>query len=86
MSEKTVAEVRKVLAQHARLPVSADSLSVDDDLFQAGMSSHASVNVMLAIEDAFDVEFPDAMLTREVFATIDAISGAVTELRAEQAA
>ena len=62
------------------------SLSDDADLYQAGMTSHASVNVMLALEDAFDVEFPDAMLKRSVFESIAAIDAALTELRAERSA
>ena len=45
------------------------------------MSSHASVNVMLALEDTFDIEFPDVMLKRSVFESIAAIDAAVTELR-----
>ncbi|MHB8658190.1 MAG: acyl carrier protein [Solirubrobacteraceae bacterium] len=40
---------------------------------------------MLALEDAFDLEFPDRMLRRSVFETIAAIEAAVCELR-EQAA
>ena len=50
--------IRDVLEAHGRLLVSLSNLSDDDDLFENGMTSHASVNVMLAIEDAFDVEFP----------------------------
>jgi acyl carrier protein len=79
-------EIRQVLRDHARLPVDADSIDVQADLFQAGMSSHASVNVMLALEDAFDIEFPDAMLKRSVFESIAAIASAVSEIRAEEAA
>jgi len=69
-----------VLAQQARL--SHDALTLDDtaDLYQAGMTSHASVNVMLALEAEFDVEFPDHMLTRAVFASISAITAAVARL------
>ncbi len=63
--------------------VPADTLGRDDDLYQAGMSSHASVTVMLALEDHFDLEFPDRMLTREVFASIAAIEAAITELTGE---
>jgi acyl carrier protein len=37
--------------------------------------------VMLAVEDAFDIEFPDAMLKRSVFESIAAIRAAVTELQ-----
>jgi acyl carrier protein len=73
-------QIRAVLRDHARLPVDVESLNDDADLFAAGMSSHASVNVMLALEDTFDVEFPDAMLKRSVFESISAIDAAVTEL------
>ena len=53
-------QIRGVLREHARLPVDVDTLDDDADLFAAGMTSHASVNLMLALEDAFDLEFPDA--------------------------
>jgi acyl carrier protein len=74
-------EIRTVLRDHARLPVDIDTVGGDADLFAAGMSSHASVNVMLALEDTFDIEFPDAMLKRSVFESISAIDTAVSELR-----
>jgi acyl carrier protein len=80
MEGEISAGVRQVLRDHARLPVDVDVLGEDTDLFQAGMSSHASVNVMLALEDRFDVEFPDQMLKRSVFESIGAIAGAVGQL------
>ena len=80
MSEETKVEIRRVLSEHARLPVEADTLADDTDLFAAGMTSHASVNLMLALEDAFDLEFPDRMLTRSVFESIAAIDAAIAEL------
>ena len=49
------------------------------------MTSHASVNVMLALEDAFEVEFPDELLTKQTFCTIATIRDAVTGMQ-EQAA
>lgn len=79
------AQIRQVLRDHARLPVDVDQIGDDVDLFGAGMSSHASVNVMLALEDAFDVEFPDRMLRREVFESVAAIASAVGELQASLA-
>jgi len=42
--------IREVLADHGRLALPVESLSDDTDLFGAGMTSHASVNVMLALE------------------------------------
>jgi acyl carrier protein len=72
--------VRDVLREHGRLSRPIDELSVDADLYQAGMTSHASVNVMLALEGAFDVEFADHMLKRSVFSSVAAIRDAVSEL------
>jgi acyl carrier protein len=72
--------IRKVLEENGRLPVEVATLSDDDDLYAAGLTSHASVNVMLALEDEFDIEFPDEMLRKSTFASISAIAGAVTEI------
>jgi acyl carrier protein len=85
MNATLSAEIRQVVQQHARLPVDVDSLDDNADLFQAGMSSHASVSVMLALEDTFDVEFPDVMLKRDAFASIAAIADALTSLGAAAA-
>ena len=56
------------------------SIFIQTDLYQAGMSSHASVNLMLALEDAFDLEFPERLLRRQTFESIAAIREAVEEL------
>ena len=85
MSDSLGQSIREVLRNHARLPVDVDSLADGDDLFQAGMSSHASVNVMLALEDSFDLEFPDSMLKRSVFESVSAIEAAVGELQRQMA-
>ncbi len=73
--------IRVVLDQHARLPSGTSTLGANDDLFAAGMTSHASVSVMLALEDAFDLEFPDEMLKRSVFASVTSIAAAVSQLQ-----
>lgn len=77
--------IKQVLNEHGRLPVDATSLDDDDDLYQVGMTSHASVNVMLALEDAFDVEFDDSMLKRSVFQSVSSISAALGELEGSPA-
>jgi acyl carrier protein len=77
-------EIRQIIADHGRLSVDVAGLAVDADFYHAGMTSHASVNVMLALEDHFDIEFPDRMLKRSVFESISAIEQALNELRAEQ--
>ena len=82
MDSKTTTdnEIRAILREHARLAADVDALDADTDLYRAGMTSHASVNLMLALEDKFGVEFPERMLRRKTFETIAAIREAVEEL------
>ena len=75
-------QIRSVLRDHGRLNQDAGQLDAGADLYQSGMTSHASVNVMLALEGAFDVEFPDHMLKRSVFGSIQSIRQALNELTA----
>jgi len=77
-------KIRNILKEHGRLTKEALALGDAEDLYQAGMTSHASVNVMLALEGEFDVEFPDHMLKRSVFESIAAIRTAIDELTASQ--
>ncbi len=72
--------VRQTLVDHARLPVDVATLHAYDDLFQSGMTSHASVNVMLALEEEFDVEFPEQMLHKSTFESIEAMCAAIQSL------
>jgi acyl carrier protein len=73
-------EIRQVLSQHGRLPVDIADLDDDADLYQAGMTSHASVSVMLALEDTFDFEFPESMLRKSTFESVTAIRAALSSL------
>jgi acyl carrier protein len=74
-----------VIRAEARLGVDVGTLPDDGDLYQAGMTSHASVNLMLALENEFDVEFPDRMLKRSVFESIASIAAALDELDVQAA-
>jgi acyl carrier protein len=82
MSNQDLDRIRSILKEHGRLGRDVDALTAEADLYQAGMTSHASVNVMLALEGEFDVEFPDHMLKRNVFNTIASIHAALGELKA----
>ena len=73
-------KIRAVLAEHAKLAEDLTGLDDDADLYQAGLTSHASVNVMLALEDEFDLEFPERMLRKKTFESVAAIREALSEL------
>jgi acyl carrier protein len=74
---ETLNRIRSVLLKHGRLGKDAMQLAENDDLYAAGMTSLASVNVMLALESEFEVEFPDQMLNRSMFITVGAIEAAL---------
>jgi len=78
-AEAISATVRRVVEVHALL-ARPRSLRDGDDLYRAGMTSHATVSVMLALEEAFEVEFPDEMLNRSTFASIASIRSALGRL------
>jgi acyl carrier protein len=71
--------IRLVLAEHGRLAADPQSIDENADLFDAGMTSHASVNVMLALEEEFDFEFPESMLKKSTFESIAAIRAGVLQ-------
>ncbi|HUP31193.1 MAG TPA: acyl carrier protein [Usitatibacter sp.] len=74
-------QIRPLLAAHARLLVPVDQLADESDLYEAGLTSLSTVNLMLALEEHFDVEFLDRMLGRKTFGSIKALSDAIAELR-----
>jgi acyl carrier protein len=76
----TTEAIRTVLDAYGGLPCPMAEVAEADDLYRRGLTSHASVNVMLALEAEFDVEFDDTMLRKSTFESIDAIRAALAEL------
>ena len=62
--------IRNVIKEHGRLPGDVETLADDADLYQAGMTSHASVNVMLGARGRVRRRVPGRMLKRSVFESI----------------
>jgi len=73
-------QIRNVLATHGRMAVDPNEVDDQADLYDLGLTSHASVDVMLALEDAFDIEFPDEVLKKSTFASIHNIEQVVEGL------
>jgi acyl carrier protein len=69
--------IRSVLRQHAQLAQSIEELTDEADRYRAGLTSHATVNVMLALEDEFEIEFPESLLLRRTFGSVRAIEEAL---------
>jgi acyl carrier protein len=77
--------VRQAIDEHGRLPVPARNLSASSDLYELGLTSFAAVRIMLALEDALCVQFPEHMLRRRNFASIGAIVACLRELERKAA-
>lgn len=72
--------IRNILLNHARLSTDVGALGDTDDLYAAGLTSLTTVNLMLALEDYFDIEFPDRLLARRTFESIQSLAEAVEGL------
>jgi acyl carrier protein len=71
--------VRSLVLRHAGLR--AGLVSDEQDLFAAGMTSFSAVQLMLALEEAFAVEFPKEMMRRESFLSVKAVADSVARLQ-----
>lgn len=72
--------MRQLIASYAKLNADISELADDSNLFDAGLTSLNTVNLMLAIEDEFDIEFDDDSLRRETFQSVDALTAVVSDL------
>ena len=67
-------EIRAILARSGRLAVPVENLEDEADLFAAGLDSLAIVTVLMSIEERFDIELPDELLSRRSFSSIGTIT------------
>ena len=73
-------QIRDVLAAHGRMAIDPREVDEAADLYNLGLTSHASVDVMLALEDAFDIEFPDEVLKKSTFESVRNIAQVIESL------
>lgn len=74
-------EIRDIVVKHARLSASPGEIHATTDLYSIGLSSLTTVHLMLALEEHFEVEFPDKMLGRKTFESLQSLSDAIDEMR-----
>ena len=73
-------QIRDVLAAQGRMAVDPHQVDEHADLYELGLTSHASVDVMLALEDEFDIEFPEEVLKKATFASVHNIAQVIEGL------
>lgn len=80
MADHVTTAIRETLRDYGRLAVDVAELADQSNLYDAGLTSQGSVTLMLALEERFDIEFPDRMLKRGAFASIANIRAGLGEL------
>ena len=73
-------QIRDVLATHGRMAIDPREVDEQADLYELGLTSHASVDVMLALEEEFDIEFPDEVLKKSTFESVHNIAQVIESL------
>jgi hypothetical protein len=76
--------IRHAIDMKGNLRVAASLLAPWVNLYAAGLTPFAAIQVMLELEKELAIEFPDEMLRRENFSSISAILACVKQLSAEE--
>ena len=76
--------IRNCLLEHLRMVKSPEEIDVEVDLTTFGLTSMAATNLLVDLEDEFDVEFPDSLLTPEVFHSVVSLESAIRSLLDEK--
>ncbi|TGD93269.1 acyl carrier protein [Methylobacterium nonmethylotrophicum] len=79
-------DIRTILARHGTLARTIDGLPDDACLFDNGLDSFGAVQVMMDLEEHFEIEFPEHLLSRDVFSTVRTIQNFVASQMVQQAA
>jgi acyl carrier protein len=76
--------IQRLIDEKGSLSIAARNLPRDGDLHRAGLTPFSAIQVMLALEKEFNIEFPKWMLNRQSMSSIDAIVSRLCELQEQQ--
>lgn len=79
-------EIAEIVAKYGNLQVAASEIQHDGDLFAMGMSSYSAVQIMMAVEDRYDLRFRDELLKKEYFSSVSRLAATVALAQAESSA
>lgn len=73
MNKEMEDKIREILSENATLEVPVENIGLEDDLFKIGLDSINSIQVIVAIESVFDIEFEDEDLVDDNVRSIRSI-------------
>ena len=77
--------IKRLIDEKAYLSLRSCDLALDDDLYEAGLTPFTAIQLLLALETAFEIEFPERMLNRRSVSSIARIISCIREVQAEEA-
>lgn len=69
-----------ILSKHLKFVGDAQNIPMDKALDELGLDSMRAVNLLLDLEDSFEISFPSTLLTEETFRTASNLHKAVYSL------
>ncbi|MCA9940881.1 MAG: hypothetical protein KC418_19720 [Anaerolineales bacterium] len=76
----TMDRLLPILRRHLRLSEATEPFPVEEKLNRMGLDSLSAINLLLDLEDGFDIVFPDALLNGETFRTALTLGDAIDQL------
>lgn len=73
-------EICTIISKYGDLAICISKISEDDCLFDNGLDSFSAVQAMMDLEEHFNVEVPEDLMSRENFSTIKRITDLVSSL------
>ncbi|NEO67782.1 MAG: acyl carrier protein [Moorea sp. SIO4G2] len=80
LSTDTEERLKGILREYLPLVADDEEIAVEADLTDLGLDSMNAVNLMLDIEEEFEVSFPESMLNAEVFYSVSTLAKAIQSL------
>ena len=69
-----------IVGNYLRQLGDGDTLAMESNLYDLGLDSMAAVNLLLELEETYQVIFPDALLTESTFETPLALKSVIVSL------
>ena len=77
--------IHRLIDEKGNLSIGARDLAPGSDLYRTGLTPFTAIQLMLALEKEFDVEFRAQMLNRRSMSSINAILSCIYELQEMEA-
>jgi acyl carrier protein len=84
-ARKMIDLIREIIDAKGHLPVAARTIDPNANLYEAGLSPFAAIQVMLALENACGVEFPKQMQRRRSFSSLNSIAACLEHVERKAA-